>query len=1002
MAAIEPLRLALTPFPALVASAAPSRIDRQLREIAAALAALLSPEETDAVQAAQEDAVHLLLDTFCRAHAEDHMSDHTKLGSWRLPYVAMLHSHVALHLPLIRQLEELLHSSGASLGPVQCSALSTFMLFMNPYQILRKDVTADVGQADDSSKDTTSDMHIASPRDEENVDDRPVGIVKSEKQAGNCHVKVLFTWGWEACFKAQSVARDRKEQEFPHEDGHKDIQMQGGTLEVEELRVEPKRSQFSESAEAGNHWMDQFCDAFLMDCETNILWATRFAASYMRNVAVYWEHVLFHRDCRETWLLSDLALQLKNFTLVGPIFVAFVPQNMVTFLIWLQQRLDFAFQFALSPETASLKKALALCETVLASPLGTLLFSTKISVSMSRFFELELRADWKEWALSKSRQLFLRHVVWGGSFTGSRDYFSWGLLWKDYGGDKTRACIALTAVFLTSQGQKNVESRIIEGQLSDIRSSRNDDDNMPKNSWSGTKKQCVRAETPDLQNLPQFLWLEESEASPAEVYILQIIIELSSKLDPQCGPWFLELAFDCLSNQARLENAILMHCETCACAHNCKSRLYNSGVCSAHRLKSCIAAVPPSHFISYERLYKMEKVFMFCWLGDGPFSIDFVSQLLSYFRTSQSTDLFLKAENRWSTLLLATWVRYFNVIGAPILSLHHIVGGINLGSVLSHLHTTQKFLMSNSTSDCPDIDGFKVAAMAMPQLAAVTLMEAMFTTYSCTNLSLREGFLAKLATEASQQQCEVSRRVEDIFRRITGKSGLQGTSISEDHKTVPEDGVQLFLKSILLNLVDLSSMAAICRPDLILKKWTAFEYKRKWVHEYKSSPIPRELQEKRASSQERSKTSLLSMASIELEFDERIGKPQRSMWDILLEWVISLITLYPYSISQLLLDTKLSDATRNHHLEAAGIIATGPKALTLIVVVSGLPRDTVLSLIQSSTTKASWTLLLSQMRTGVENEIRHLFLVDRKLVACDLSAMKAEIDLYLLQLQDIV
>jgi hypothetical protein len=27
------------------------------------------------------------------------------------------------------------------------------------------------------------------------------------------------------------------------------------------------------------------------------------------------------------------------------------------------------------------------------------------------------------------------------------------------------------------------------------------------------------------------------------VYILQIIMELSSKLDPQCGPWFLEVFY---------------------------------------------------------------------------------------------------------------------------------------------------------------------------------------------------------------------------------------------------------------------------------------------------------------------------------------------------------------------------------------------------------------------------------------------------------------------------
>ena len=250
----------------------------------------------------------------------DHMSDHTKLGSWRLPYVAMLHSHTSLHLPLIRQLEELLHSSGASLGPVQCSALSTFMLFMNPYQILQRDVTVDMGQVDDSSKDANLDMHIASPSHNTNVDDRPVGIVKSEKLVGSCHVEVLFKWRWEACFRPRSLMLDLKEQEFSYEDGLEDSQVQGETSEFEKKGVESVRGQFSESAGAGNHWMDQFYDKFHMDCETSILWATRFVASYLRNAAVYWQHILFNKDCRETWLLSDLALQLKKITLVGPVF----------------------------------------------------------------------------------------------------------------------------------------------------------------------------------------------------------------------------------------------------------------------------------------------------------------------------------------------------------------------------------------------------------------------------------------------------------------------------------------------------------------------------------------------------------------------------------------------------------------------------------------------------------------------------------------------------------
>lgn len=221
--------------------------------------------------------------------------------------------------------------------------------------------------------------------------------------------------------------------------------------------------------------------------------------------------------------------------------VAFVPQNMVIFLIWLQQRLDFANVFEQSSESAWLKKALALCETVLASPLGVLLRSTKVPLSLSKFFEMELRIGWKEWVLSKSRLLFLRYVTWRCTTSGAYEYFRWGLLWKDYGGDRARACLALTAVFLTSQCPNNVESRLIEGHLLRVGSFRKSADDMQKSSWSGTKKQCVRADTPDTQDVPYCMWLKESEPNPAEVHVLQIILELASKLDPQHGPWLLEV-----------------------------------------------------------------------------------------------------------------------------------------------------------------------------------------------------------------------------------------------------------------------------------------------------------------------------------------------------------------------------------------------------------------------------------------------------------------------------
>lgn len=216
----------------------------------------------------------------------------------------MLHSHASLHFPLIRQLELLLHSSGASLNPVQCSALCTFMLFMNPYQILPSGDQV-VHHVDGP---LGFEMGITSPIDEKNVDERSK---LKENQIGNCHVKVLFEWRWESCFKAQK-------------DGHRSSEMQ-----VEALELESMGGEFTGSAEAGsnNHWMEQFCDAFRMDSETNILWATRFAASYLRNVAVYWEHILFNKDCSETWLLTDSARQLKHITLVGPIFGLYTSSN---------------------------------------------------------------------------------------------------------------------------------------------------------------------------------------------------------------------------------------------------------------------------------------------------------------------------------------------------------------------------------------------------------------------------------------------------------------------------------------------------------------------------------------------------------------------------------------------------------------------------------------------------------------------------------------------------
>ncbi|XP_024396169.1 uncharacterized protein [Physcomitrium patens] len=948
-------------------------------------------QERQAVQ----DAVLLLLDTFCRAHAEDHMSDHTKLGSWRLPYVAMLHSYSFLHLPLIRHLEMLLHSSGASLGPVQCSALSAFVLFMNPFHILPKDVTVDVDQVDSNSKDF---KHSTSPSSKDSMDgieiannspNRELKSTMKEKQVGKCRVKALFEWRWEACFKAETSAL-----KSAYKVGH-DCQVRSEGSESGRNAAECMKNLSAESTVAGDHWMNQFYSAFATDNEKNILWATRFAASYLRNVVVYWEHIMFDKGTNETWLLTDLALQLKNITLVGPIFVAFVPQNMVIFLIWLQQRLDFANVFEQSSESAWLKKALALCETVLASPLGVLLRSTKVPLSLSKFFEMELRIGWKEWVLSKSRLLFLRYVTWRCTTSGAYEYFRWGLLWKDYGGDRARACLALTAVFLTSQCPNNVESRLIEGHLLRVGSFRKSADDMQKSSWSGTKKQCVRADTPDTQDVPYCMWLKESEPNPAEVHVLQIILELASKLDPQHGPWLLEVAFDCLNNQARMEDAILMHCDACTYAHKCKSKHYNPGVCSAYRLKSCIAALPPSHYLSHESLHKMEKVFKFCWLGDGPFSSDFAGQVLSSFHNSSTTTMFLKAENEWNTLLLAAWVRFFDVVGPHILNLHHMIGDFELGSILKHLHATQQFLTSNSKSVSVDTDGFKAAAIAMPQLAAVTMIEALLTASSSTSFILKEGYLAKLATVASQRQHEVSVRTLDILRKVTGGPREQEACSHKDQTTVSDDSTSLFLKSLLFKLVDLLSVAAIPNSDLIIKKWTALEYKRKWVSDY--TPLQKEPRGGRNSTN-------VSLESLELEFEERIDNPLRTIWDILLGWVVTLIRLSPDSTSSLLTSAKVSNVSPlgETSVQGPGIQATGLKALTLSIVVAGLPRDTVTSLLQSKSTKASWILLLAQMRLGLDEGFSQLFLGNVKPLNCNSSVIKAEMDFHLLRLQGII
>jgi hypothetical protein len=61
--------------------------------------------------------------------------------------------------------------------------------------------------------------------------------------------------------------------------------------------------------------------------------------------------------------------------------------------------------------------------------------------------------------------------------------------------------------------------------------------------------------------------------------------------------------------------------------------------------------------------------------------------------------------------------------------------------------------------------------------------------------------------------------------------------------------------------------------------------------------------------------------------------------------------LCPCCIGHLLVNAYLSDVTRIHHgeasVEAAGVIAAGPQALTVLVV-AGLPRETVVFLVQYS------------------------------------------------------
>lgn len=152
----------------------------------------------------------------------------------------------------------------------------------------------------------------------------------------------------------------------------------------------------------------------------------------------------------------------------------------------------------------------------------------------------------------------------------------------------------------------------------------------------------------------------------------------------------------------------------------------------------------------------------------------------------------------------------------------------------------------------------------------------------------------------------------------------------------------------------------------------------------------------------KSSTKLLSMASINLEFDEGIGTPQKRMFDILLEWVVALITLCPGSISRLILSPETLNPGTLNPKPGGGGIEVGPKALVLVLVVAGLGRETVLGL--DSVVENNWKSLLSEVRGGLENGFRRLFCVGRDVVdvGCEVSGIKADMELFLLKLEDVV
>ena len=149
-------------------------------------------------------------------------------------------------------------------------------------------------------------------------------------------------------------------------------------------------------------------------------------------------------------------------------------------------------------------------------------------------------------------------------------------------------------------------------------------------------------------------------------------------------------------------------------------------------------------------------------------------------------------------------------------------------------------------------------------------------------------------------------------------------------------------------LLILSSMAA-SRPDLIIKKWAAFENKEGWYTSTSRRPFHKscmgaELLIRRDQNHHFNHWHLQIYSSMSELGNHRgahgtFSSSAQSLW-ILYVHVLS-VTCLSTAICLMLLG-----ATRERllYVEAAGVIAAGPRALTVLVV-AGLPRETVVFLV---------------------------------------------------------